>query len=318
MDRVKNIAGSVVFLSGLIALLFFLSAVVMPRYEGYNVIEVEKKLDALAKEPENTIDVIVVGDSETYSAYSPLQIWKEHGITSYVCGTNAQRLCDTLGVLKSSFETQSPKLVVLETNCLYRYAGVKQSEDWMRNEMEKVFPVFRYHNRWKQAFAMVDTEEQQKQERESIRKGFKLRTNALPYEGGEWMVETDKRAEFGGMAEEYLMEIYKLCQENNAELVLVTTPAPKNWTYAKHNTVSDWALEHNVTYLDMNLLHEDMQIDWSKDTRDGGDHLNYKGAKKLTSYFGNYLEENFELADHREDEDYKFWNEAVKKSGMKL
>lgn len=318
MSKMKHITGSLAFFAGLTGLLFLFSAAVMPRQDGYNVIEIEKKINALEKETEDTIDVIVVGDSETYSAYNPLQLWKEQGITSYICGTHAQRLCDTVSVLKSSFELQSPKLVVLETNCLFRYAGVKpQEEDKIRNVAEKVFPVLRYHNRWKQILPLIDASEQKKIERESIRKGFKLRTDVLAYNGGEWMFETDERKKFGEMAEDYLKEIYELCEENQAELILVSTPAPDNWTYAKHNSVSDWATEHEVEFLDMNLLHQEMQIDWTKDTRDGGDHLNFEGARKLTRYFGNYLKENFELTDHREDVHYSSWDEAVENSGMK-
>lgn len=303
MGKIKKILGSVVFLTGLVVIFLVLSVIVEPQYEIYNIIEVEKKLAALEKEDSNSIDVIIVGDSETYSAYIPLQIWEEQGITSYVCGTNAQRLCDTYSILKSGFETQSPKLVVLEANCLFRYAGMnQQSEPSALDEAGKLFPILQYHNKWKQAWTLVDTSEQRKQELESDRKGFKLRTDSVPYTGGEWMNETDKRKKFGDEVEDYLERIQELCFENNAELVLVSTPSPKNWNYAKHNTVNDWALKNDVNYLDMNLTHEEIQIDWANDTRDGGDHLNYEGAQKLSTYFGNYLKEIFELTDHREDE----------------
>lgn len=317
MKKMKHIAASLGFLGGLTAILLVLSAVMMPRYEGYNFIEVEKKLDALAKEKGDTIDVVIVGDSETYSAYSPLQIWKEHGITSYICGTHAQRLCDTMSVLTSTFESQSPKVVVLEANSLFRSASLDpKSDDVTRSKLEEVFPVLKYHNGWKQALNLVDISEKNKMELESIRKGFKLRNGVQAYEGGEWMHENEKRAKFGEQAEDYLTKIYELCKENGAELVLVSTPAPENWTYAKHNAVSDWAKENEVEYLDMNLAHKEMQIDWAKDTRDGGDHMNYDGAKKVTAYFGKYLRENYELTDHREDMEYSSWDEDVKNSGM--
>ena len=132
------------------------------------------------------------------------------------------------------------------------------------------------------------------------------------------MKESDKRKAFGEKAEEYLTKIYELCEENEIELVLVTTPAPDNWTYAKHNSVSDWADENDVKYLDMNLNVDEIQIDWAKDTRDGGDHLNFLGATKLTAYFGSYLKDNYDLTDHRQDEVYSSWNEDLKNCGMKF
>ena len=44
------------------------------------------------------------------------------------------------------------------------------------------------------------------------------------------------------------------------------------------------------------------------DTVDKGDHLNLTGARKVTRYLGNYLKENYELPDHREEQSYREWN----------
>ena len=314
MKKFKNIIGSIVFLGGLTGILLLLSVALAPRGDIYNAVTVESKREALLKEEADTIDVIVVGDSETYSAYSPLQMFKEHGITSYICGTSAQRLCDTVSILETAFETQSPNLIVLETNCFFRYAGSTQNADYdVLNDAAKIFPVLKHHNRWKQYLGLAGVSNK---EMECLRKGFKLRTDTIAYEGGEWMKETDKRKNFSGMVDEYLEQIYALCEENGTELVLVTTPAPTNWTYAKHNAVSDWASEKEVKYLDMNLVCDELALDWSNDTRDGGNHLNYNGAKKVSAYFGEYLASEFELTDHREEEQYLSWNDAVKNSGL--
>jgi hypothetical protein len=319
MNKMKNVISCIGFLSGLLMLLVVLSVVLAPNGEVYNIVEVEKKTSSFVKLPEDTIDVIILGDSETYSAFSPLQMWKEQGITSYVCGTHAQRLCDGFSILKTSLETQSPKMVVLETNCLFRYAGVKpEMTDRTMYEISKVLPVFKYHNRWKQLFTAVDAKEQKKLEREHIRKGFKLRTDVVPYTGDEWMEETDERKKFGERAEEYLNQIHEFCKKEGIELILVTTPAPHNWTYAKHNSVNDWASANGVAYLYMNFEHKEIGLDWLMDTRDAGDHLNYGGAKKVSAYFGKYLKENYELTDHREDEVYSSWNEDLKNSGMQF
>ena len=316
MENLKKVIRGLVFLAGLFGILIGLSVVMQPEVAAYNVDHVEDKIFEFNREAEDTIDVVIVGDSETYSAYSPLQIWKDYGITSYICGTSAQRLCDTKTILQGCFEKQSPKIVILETNCLFRYAGIDQDPDAkITNKASKLLPVLQYHNRWKE---FVDPDNRDHISKETIRKGFRLRTEIVPYKGGEWMEETDKRKKFARLVEDYLVEIKDFCKDNGAELVLVSTPAPTNWTYAKYNTVSDWAIKHGVTYLDMNFVHKEMGIDWSKDTRDGGNHMNYEGAKKVTAYFGNYLSTEFDLVDHRGDEKYKSWDESVEQSGLKF
>ena len=316
MKKWKNIFGSIVFLGGLAGILFLLSLALAPKGDIYNAVTVESKRKALLKEENDTIDVIVVGDSETYSAYSPLQIFKEYGITSYICGTSAQRLCDTISILETAFETQSPELIVLETNCFFRYAGSTQDVEYdILNDAAKIFPILKHHNRWKQYLGLADASDR---DIECIRKGFKLRTDTIAYEGGEWMKESDGRMEFSGLVDEYLEKIYALCEENGAQILLVTTPAPTNWTYEKHNSVNDWAQEKKIVYLDMNLKSEELNINWAQDTRVGGNHLNHNGARKVSRYFGSYLAEQFELIDHRDEEKYLSWKDAIENSKLGL
>ena len=56
-----------------------------------------------------------------------------------------------------------------------------------------------------------------------------------------------------------------------------------------------------------------LDIDWNKDTRDAGDHLNYYGAVKVTDFIGQYVKENYDMPDNRSNPEYVKWNESLER-----
>lgn len=307
-----KVVRSIGFMTGLVIIMIVASIIFSPKREAYNVIAVEEKQRSLNEEPENTLDIIFMGDSESYSGFSPLQIWAEYGHTSYVCGTTAQRLCDTYALLQHTFEKQTPKLIVLETNCLFREAGItKKTDDKSLTLAAECFPIFQYHSRWK-TYIPTSLSAKKQVLKERKMKGFRLRKSVTPYTGTlPYMKESNDIKEVEELAQEYLQKIHTLCEKNNAELILVSVPSAKNWNYEKHNGVQKLADENGLKYLDLNLV-EEIEIDWQTDTKDGGDHLNFNGAKKVTKYIGKYFSEQFRLTDHRTDKKYQKWYEDCK------
>ncbi len=310
---IGKIARFVGFFGGLFLILLGLSDYFEVESAVYNVVLVDQKVAEIKNEKENTIDVIIAGDSECYAAFSPIQMWKENGFTSFLCATSAQRLCDTYYLLQKAFETQSPELVVLNTNLMYRSASdVKKSEDKYIKLIGEYVPMFRYHTRWKSFVAqnVLNEDEIDNYTKDQKLKGFRVRHSVKSYDGGDYMLETENAKNISKEAIEYMDKIKALCEENNCELLLVSIPSAKNWTYEKHNAVDKWATDNSVDYIDLNLMLGEIGIDWATDTKDAGDHLNYEGAKKVSEYFGLYLDEQYDLPDHRDDEEYSDWKDA--------
>ena len=108
------------------------------------------------------------------------------------------------------------------------------------------------------------------------------------------MKKTTKQKKIPKNIAQYLKQIQDMCERNGATLLLVSTPSAKNWNYKKHNGVAQWANENGVEYIDLNL-DKDLGIDWKEDTKDGGDHLNYTGAKKVTHAMGEYFKTHYDL-----------------------
>lgn len=309
MIYAKRILAFFLFAVFLIAILLAASFVFMPKNNMSEFGMEEAQANGILGEKENTIDVLVLGDSESYSAITPMQIWKDAGYTAYVCGTSAQSLNYTSVLLRRAFEKQQPKVVILETNAIYRKISSNQA---VGTELANYFSVFQYHNRWK-SLGLHDFTGKAKFTWTDDYKGYRYRTKVDPARQKEYMKPTDKVAEIPALNIQYVREMKQFCDENGSRLVLVSTPSTVNWNFQRHNGIQKLANDIGCEYIDLNLMNDRIQIDWSKDTRDKGDHLNHFGAVKVSRFLSEYLKETGLLTDHREDPAYAKWNDSLKK-----
>ncbi len=52
----------------------------------------DSSANGILAEPAGTIDVIIVGDSEAYCTFIPLEMWNDYGITSMSAERRSKRL----------------------------------------------------------------------------------------------------------------------------------------------------------------------------------------------------------------------------------
>lgn len=267
---------------------------------------------AIYAEQENSIDAVIIGDSLAYTSISPLEMYKQNGFTSYNCSRTAQRMSETYYMLKRVFEVQSPKLVVFETNMLFWPSDTEdQINKTLYEAAEYYFPVFEYHNQWKK----LDASDLQEADYEKLDKykGFRLKKDCIPYAGGEYMIETMAAREVPRVERFLLGRMIQLCRKNGSQFMMVSVPSPKDYRYENHNSAQILADKYGVSYVDMNLLTDEIGIDWNKDVLDGSEHLNVYGAEKVSDYLGEYISKNYALEDHRDDEKYSDWNNVYEK-----
>ena len=262
---------------------------------------------SVSAEKKNTIDVLVAGDSESYTSVSPMDLWDRAGIAAYDCGQPGQRIQETYYILKTAFRTQSPKLVLFETNTMFRDPGfLKNVQLSLTEPLAYHFPVIKYHNAWK---ALFDGPGGPKKSY----KGFEIRDKVVSYEGDEeYMKETKDKAQIPEVVRIYMEKIKRLCEKNGADLLLVSAPSPKNYNYKKHNSLEEYARENDLLYVDLNMKFRDIGIDWKMDSYDRGDHLNISGARKVTAYMGKYLSDNYDLPDRRNDDGWREWDNLAR------
>ena len=126
------------FAAALAALLFVVSIFVQPERitDASWIDNRDRNALSVLNEPENSIDVLVLGDSESFTSISPYRLWEKQKITSYVCGQTGQQISEAYYLMKRAFQKQRPDLVILETNELFTHA-LRRPE----NIMFRCFPI---------------------------------------------------------------------------------------------------------------------------------------------------------------------------------
>ena len=263
---------------------------------GYQYQDVQAKIEAINNETDTSYDALFLGDSQGWATYSPIQLYGEQGFTSYNACTAGQFPHDASLILKKFFQKKKTKLVVVDVNMCFTTVNT------MKLLLMKIFPIFHYHN----------IGQQKSSQDYSSRKGFNEYTNVIGYFGSlEYMKENHQSSHMRLDCSKALNQIYDLCQKNNSKLLMVNTVNPLNWNQKRHDSIQKWCDEHDVKYLDYNetTLNQQLGFDYSNDFRDGGDHLNLNGSKKICTSLGAYMKTNYDLGDHRKDEKYQAWNQ---------
>lgn len=304
----KNALRSMLFIGGLAILLFAVSQLLIPKNNTADDGMQDPSANGILGEHEKTIDLLILGDSESYSAFIPMKLWEQYGITSYCCGTSGQKLCYSEEFLHKAFRNQSPKVVILETNAIFRDFTFG---DMLLHRANMTFPIFTYHNRWK-SLKLNDLNMAANYTYIEHAKGYQFSTIVSPADESGYMKKTDALANIPRRNQVYLERMKDYCEENGAKLIFVSTPSTLNWNMARHNATQAIANELEVEYVDLNLMKQQVPIDWKRDTRDRGDHLNHFGAEKVTSYIGKYLSDIGLLPNHKGEEQFSNWDIALK------
>jgi hypothetical protein len=254
----------------------------------------------------------MIGNSDAYAGFSPMEIWNSYGITSYVCGTGHQSINESVDVLKQIMQNQKPKVVMYEVDALWTdfdpaTVMLKETERRVSNQLT----VFKYHDLWKH-FNSKALSQKKNYTAHFVTKGQNVNACQVPYDGDEYMVKTDKSKKVSQLFKPYLDEFVKVCKDNNVELVFVEFPSPVSWSYEKYNYISDYADKNDIKFIDFDVDRTLMSLDQSTDFRDGTSHLNCYGAKKASLYLGQYLEDTYSFDDKRSNPDYQQWNDDYK------
>ena len=311
--------------------LFCLQALLVPKYmdnrEGAMVSEY------YANAGNN--DVIFIGDCEVYENFSPITLWEEYGITSYIRGSPQQLAWQSYYLMEETLKYEKPKVIVFNVLSLkydtpdstkeqdqreeynrmtidgmrwslskWNAIGVSLSKDERKDPLftyaSYMLPILRYHDRWSQLtaedFQYWFTRDQVTDNGYLMQVGVKPLTDH-PEPPGKIQPLAEKTNSM-----EYLRKMTELCKANDVQLVLIKAPAVYPvWEGVWDKEIKAFANENDLAYVNMLDYVEYMGIDWNTDTYDAGLHLNVYGAEKASRWFGNFLKTYFEIPDRRTD-----------------
>ena len=99
-----------------------------------------------------------------------------------------------------------------------------------------------------------------------------------------------------------------MCKEKGIEVVLLHLPK-MSWTYEKSQAMETFAEEQGVDYVDFDTeeIRTQVGLDPAVDYYDQG-HVNLTGSVKVSEWLGNYLDQTYDLPDHRGEEAYAQWD----------
>ena len=286
----------------------------------------------LYHQPEDSVDVLVLGTSCGYAGVNTNILFEEYGIAAYnLCGAE-QPYWISYYYLEEALKTQTPKLILLDAKAsVYTADYSKRGRTILSTYGIRDFGV-----RMKAIAACVAEENfagfalafpelhsyYAKVERDSFIypptnggrgsdwKGF-IEMDVTEQHQRPSLVWTDIKKPINARQQEYFEKTLMLAQEHNIPVMLVGFPNPD---YANdhmyYNSLWNVAAQYGVDGINYNDPDLRLRLLYSSDFADW-QHLNVKGSAKLTRRLGSDLKERYDLPDRRGDKAYETWQQCA-------
>lgn len=300
----------------LIAFALFTATIIMA--VSYALADRETTFSALYSEPDNSVNVMIVGSSHVNSGYVPSMLWEENNLSAVNAFSWSQPMWVSYHYIVEGLKTQSPDYIVLEMyGMLYGHSYIMPEEidktsynnsfnldpSWnrwqliktsefcgldLRNAQDFLY-ISRYHTRWKTFDWSYLTYNPHKQH--DYLKGYGYLTNVSDTVTPVVDIAQEELVPYEYCVE-YLEKIVNLCEKEGVQLVFTLAP----YVYASEETgvikwIERYSAEKCIPFFNY-LYGEDYErinFDYSTDLADTG-HCNYMGAVKITADLCRYLE----------------------------
>lgn len=319
-----------------VALLYFLC-----RLFKIDNSQMTRRLTTFQNLEENTVDAIYVGSSAVDRYWIGAKAYEEYGMTVYPLSTDGMMCWLMDNMIVECYKTQTPKLIILDMrpfaasdNVSFalndarvrrvteeldlfssnRLSAVKESLGYMSEmypddtnkwDVSYYLPFIKFHSKWSEdgfTLSQLTTPE-------SKYLGFYVKdTKSIKKKKLSDPVYVDYELPLFDCEEKALNDLLDYLDTLDCEVLFIDNPhVVSEETAARLNTVMKTVSERGYKYLNLNADYETSHlngIDFKTDFYNNG-HVNYYGAEKYTEYLAEYLNENYNLPDRRNEEAVK-------------
>ena len=289
------------------------------------------------QEPENSLDAVFIGGSNTHEFFQPPLAWEDHGITVYSLTSPGMPARALKYMMREAYKTQPDALLIVNLNEVkatsIKYGMMHYITDnlpFSKNKVEMVqelaplagfesfwdqlefyIPIIRYHSTWTD----LDSDD------------FYLEMNGLKgsstwevfmqniaYLTSEYQT-TDQRTALTDNQAIVIDDMIEFCNENpDAKVLFVFVPQIQldANVIGQYNEITDRLTAAGLDVLNSFSDIEEMGVDLRGDFYDYI-HMNVHGSLKYTEYFANYLIEHYGFTDKRGDPAYESWDDAAER-----
>ncbi len=301
------------------------------------------RVEGFYMEEPDSLDVVFLGSSEVFADFSSAQAYDEFGFTSYPFVVNANPVTLWKYELKEAVDRQHPQLIVVETNGalydakrLYKEAYVRRMVDNMPDSENRramirdmgkdeilsyQMPILKYHGNWENPKAMlkgaINTLAMYIRGNAFL-KGVSTNTGSLRAKEVRNIKGDESEEPLDEQAEKALRDFMDYCRDEKIENVIfvrfphcITDDEDSYTRFRRSNAAGRLIRSYGFDFINLDQYEDEIGLDPENDFYNN-EHMNVYGMKKMTSWFGHYLAEHYEVTPRPQTEkSIRQWESSV-------
>lgn len=294
-----------------------------------------KNMAGFYAEEDDTIDLVIIGTSSTFSAYMPMKLWEDCGITGYNMCTNLL-FEDTMPfMIRELVKTQKPKLLIIDLSPFLRADTAEGAEKYDINPRGNI-DGFKYSRnridiintlisdpdkRWPFYFDIIYYHRNGELNLEfwnycklNSNKGYNNLAYILKDTQPGKLSRESGQYEFSEYERQKLDILLEETKKYDFDCLFTILPYYESEMNEEVNRralfIDSYISNEGFKVLNMYNQKEEMNLGDVTDYSSDGLHFHIYSAEKITGFLEKYLEENYSLPDHRGDERYSSWKDS--------